>query len=114
MRYADDLIAVCKSRQQAEAALVRITDLLAELGLQPKAAKTRIVHLEVGGGGLDFLGFHHRLVLHHGASRIEVAQMRGHADHDEHPAGHEGNGQDLQVGQAFGAEERMGHGGVPA
>jgi RNA-directed DNA polymerase len=32
------------------------------LGLEPKAAKTRIVHLEVGGGGFDFLGFHHRLV----------------------------------------------------
>jgi len=62
VRYADDLIAVCKSRQQAETALERITALLAELGLQPKAAKTRIVHLEVGGGGLDFLGFHHRLV----------------------------------------------------
>jgi Group II intron, maturase-specific domain len=35
---------------------------LAELGLQPKEAKTRIVCLEVGGGGVDFLGFHHRLV----------------------------------------------------
>lgn len=36
--------------------------LLAELGLEPKAAKTRIVELAVGGEGLDFLGFHHRLV----------------------------------------------------
>jgi RNA-directed DNA polymerase len=30
--------------------------------LEPKAAKTRIVRLTVGGEGLDFLGFHHRLV----------------------------------------------------
>jgi RNA-directed DNA polymerase len=30
--------------------------------LQPKAAKTRIVHLTEGGEGFDFLGFHHRLV----------------------------------------------------
>ena len=37
-------------------------DLLAELGLEPKAAKTRIVHLPEGGEGFDFLGFHHRLV----------------------------------------------------
>jgi RNA-directed DNA polymerase len=36
--------------------------LLAELGLEPKEAKTRIVHLKVGGAGFDFLGFHHRLV----------------------------------------------------
>jgi hypothetical protein len=48
--------------QQAEAALERLQILLADLGLEPKAAKTRIVHLQVGGEGLDFLGFHHRLV----------------------------------------------------
>ncbi len=62
VRFADDLIALCTSREQAEAALERLKVLLAELGLEPKAAKTRIVRLEVGGGGFDFLGFHHRLV----------------------------------------------------
>jgi RNA-directed DNA polymerase len=61
-RFADDLVVMCWSRSQAERALQRLTGLLAELGLEPKAAKTRIVHLEVGGGGFDFLGFHHRLV----------------------------------------------------
>jgi RNA-directed DNA polymerase len=53
---------MCWSRSQAERALSRLTELLAELGLEPKAAKTRIVQLEVGGEGFDFLGFHHRLV----------------------------------------------------
>ncbi len=44
-----------------------LTVLLADLGLQPKAAKTRIVHLRVDGGeGFDFLGFHHRLVRSQG------------------------------------------------
>ena len=62
VRFADDLIALCWSRSQAERALARLTALLAELGLEPKLAKTRIVHLEVGGKGLDFLGFHHRMV----------------------------------------------------
>jgi RNA-directed DNA polymerase len=62
VRYADDAIVMCWSRSQAERALERLTGLLADLGLEPKAAKTRIVHLGVGGGGLDFLGFHHRLV----------------------------------------------------
>ena len=51
-----------RSKGQAVAALARLTVLLADLGLQPKAAKTRIVHLQVGGEGVDFLGFHHRLV----------------------------------------------------
>ena len=62
VRFADDLVVMCWSRSQAEQALQRLTDLLAGLGLEPKAAKTRIVHLEVGGEGFDFLGFHHRLV----------------------------------------------------
>jgi RNA-directed DNA polymerase len=65
-RYADDLVVMCWSRSQAEAALERLTVLLAGLGLEPKAAKTRIVHLEEGGEGFDFLGFCHRLVRSRG------------------------------------------------
>src|SRR5450631_4633437 len=59
---ATHLVVMCWSRSQAEAALERLTALLAGLGLEPKAAKTRIVHLEEEGEGFDFLGFHHRLV----------------------------------------------------
>lgn len=62
VRFADDALVMCKSREHAEAALARLRMLLAELGLEPKEAKTRIVHLEVGGAGFNFLGFHHRLV----------------------------------------------------
>jgi RNA-directed DNA polymerase len=62
VRYADDLLAICRSRGQAQAALARLTVLLADLGLKPKAAKTRIVELVEGKPGFDFLGFHHRLL----------------------------------------------------
>jgi RNA-directed DNA polymerase len=62
VRYADDALVMCRSKGQAVAALARLTALLADLGLEPKAAKTRIVHLTAGGEGVDFLGFHHRLV----------------------------------------------------
>jgi group II intron reverse transcriptase/maturase len=62
VRYCDDLVVMCQSREQADAALERLTVLLSDLGLEPKAAKTRIVHLVEGGQGLDFLGFHNRLV----------------------------------------------------
>jgi RNA-directed DNA polymerase len=65
-RFADDLVVMCWSRSQAERALERLTGLLAGLGLEPKAAKTRIVHLEEEGEGFDFLGFHHRLVRSRG------------------------------------------------
>lgn len=66
VRYADDLLVVCRSEQQAHAALARLRELLAELGLAPKEAKTRIVELAVGGEGFDFLGFHHRMVRSRG------------------------------------------------
>src|SRR3954453_17993992 len=59
---ATHLLVMCRSREQAEAALQRLRQLLADLGLAPKEAKTRIVHLQVGGEGFDFLGFHHRMV----------------------------------------------------
>ena len=39
MRYADDLVVMCKSRQQAEDALAWLRLLLADLGLQPKAGQ---------------------------------------------------------------------------
>jgi RNA-directed DNA polymerase len=61
VRFADDLLVMCKSWQQAEAPLARIRQVLAELGLAPKEAKTRIDGLE-GGPGFDFLGFHHQVV----------------------------------------------------
>jgi Group II intron, maturase-specific domain len=57
---------VCKSEQQAQAALARLRELLADLGLAPKEAKTRIVELAVDGEGFDFLGFHHRMVRSQG------------------------------------------------
>jgi RNA-directed DNA polymerase len=53
-------VVVCRTRQEAERALAALTAILAELGLALKQAKTRIVHVEEGGQGLDFLGFHHR------------------------------------------------------
>jgi len=45
VRYVDDAVVMCDTREQAEAALARLTVLLAGLGLEPKAAKTRIVRV---------------------------------------------------------------------
>jgi hypothetical protein len=53
---------MCRTRGEAERALVALREILAELGLTLKDAKTRIVELREGGEGLDFLGFHHRWV----------------------------------------------------
>ena len=62
VRYADDLVVLCRSREEAEQALALLRDLLGELGLELQAEKTRVVHLTEGGEGFDFLGFEHRWV----------------------------------------------------
>ena len=38
VRYCDDLVVMCRSREQAQAALERLTVLLGDLGLEPKAS----------------------------------------------------------------------------
>jgi RNA-directed DNA polymerase len=57
VRYADDLVALCDSREQAEQAEQRLTPWLASRGLAFNEAKTRIVDLDEG---FDFLGFNVR------------------------------------------------------
>jgi group II intron reverse transcriptase/maturase len=71
VRYADDLLALCRTREEAEAALAALRLIVAELGLELKDAKTRIVHLEDGGEGVDFLGFHHRWVRAKRAKHVQ-------------------------------------------
>ena len=52
VRFTDDLLVMCKSAQQARVALARLRELLADLGLEPKEAKTAIIHLEEGSPGV--------------------------------------------------------------
>jgi RNA-directed DNA polymerase len=52
--YADDMVALCHTRQQAEQVKTRMAEWLAPRGLSFNEAKTRIVTLE---DGFDFLGF---------------------------------------------------------
>ena len=43
VRYADDLVILCRSRAQAEAAMTELRALLADLGLELAEDKTRLV-----------------------------------------------------------------------
>jgi RNA-directed DNA polymerase len=54
VRYADDLVALCHSKEQAEQVKARLAGWLAPRGLAFNEDKTRVVHL---GEGFDFLGF---------------------------------------------------------
>jgi len=57
VRYADDLVAMCGSREQAEQVKQRLAAWLAPRGLRINEDKTQIVRLE---DGFDFLGFNIR------------------------------------------------------
>jgi RNA-directed DNA polymerase len=60
VRYADDFVVLCSTREQAEEAERRATTLLSELGLSLHPDKTRVVDLRKGKEGFDFLGCHFR------------------------------------------------------
>ena len=65
VRYADDLVILCATRDRAEQARARVTAVLEPLGLFLHPDKTRIVHLARGAEGFDFLGFHNHLRRSH-------------------------------------------------
>jgi RNA-directed DNA polymerase len=58
VRYADDLVALCRTQAEAEAALALVRTVFTELGLELHPDKTRIVDLREGRQGFDFLGCH--------------------------------------------------------
>jgi RNA-directed DNA polymerase len=58
VRYADDLIALCHTREQADQVKAALSGWLAPRGLVFNEDKTRITHLEQQG--VDFLGFNIR------------------------------------------------------
>jgi RNA-directed DNA polymerase len=58
VRYADDAVVLCRSQEEAEAALELMREVLSELGLELHPEKTRIVDLREGREGFDFLGCH--------------------------------------------------------
>jgi group II intron reverse transcriptase/maturase len=55
VRYADDFVVVCQTRQQAEQALTLVEQVLTDLGLSLSPEKTKITTY---GKGYEFLGFH--------------------------------------------------------
>jgi RNA-directed DNA polymerase len=56
VRYADDMVILCQTREEAEAALVRLGELLQARGLALHPTKTRIAHLNERPG-FQFLGY---------------------------------------------------------
>lgn len=57
VRYADDFVVMCRSREEAEAALAEIRQWVAENGLDLQPDKTRLGDCRQPGEGFDFLGY---------------------------------------------------------
>lgn len=53
-RYADDIVCLCKTRQEAENALAYVKEMLSALSLECSPEKTKIGHRS---DGFEFLGF---------------------------------------------------------
>ncbi len=60
VRYADDFVVLCRSEQDANAALGMAGEILGGLGLELHPDKTKVVDLRDGREGFDFLGWHFR------------------------------------------------------
>ncbi|HZM66275.1 MAG TPA: reverse transcriptase domain-containing protein [Nakamurella sp.] len=69
IRYADDLVALCHSQEQALNVQARLAEWLAPRGLTFNQDKTRVVSLEEG---FDFLGFNVR--RYHGKLLIKPSE----------------------------------------
>jgi RNA-directed DNA polymerase len=60
VRYVDDFVVVCRTREACEQAEPRVSEILVRLGLSLHPEKTMKVELSRGQGGFDFLGCHLR------------------------------------------------------
>jgi len=87
VKYADDLVILCATREQAEQARELVAAILDMVGLRLHPEKTRIAHLARGAEGFTFLGFEHRMreswkqpgrwYLQKWPSRRAMASVRG-------------------------------------
>lgn len=57
VRYADDLVVLCRTEREAEAVLQKLREWMASRGLVLHPEKTRLVDA-TEPGGFDFLGYH--------------------------------------------------------
>jgi len=86
VKYADDLVTLCATKEQAEEARELVATTLGTLGLRLHPEKTKVVSLARGSESFTFLGFEHRMrkswrtrywYLQKWPSRRAMASIRG-------------------------------------
>lgn len=63
VRYADDLVVICRTKKDAEHALKLVSAIMERLELTLHPEKTKLVSMWDGKEGFDFLGMHHRRIV---------------------------------------------------
>src|SRR5216684_5242365 len=85
VRYADDLVILCRTESDAKQAYAWLQRTAQALHLKVHPDKSRVLHVGDGSDGFDFLGFHHRMVrsrmygktyCHRWPSRRAMASVR--------------------------------------
>lgn len=57
VRYADDFVLLCRTREEAEGALEVLRDWMGKAGLTLHPEKTRLVEMDAEGSEFEFLGY---------------------------------------------------------
>jgi RNA-directed DNA polymerase len=63
IRYADDLVILCRTESDAKQAYAWLQRTAQALHLKVHPDKSRVMYVGDGADGFDFLGFHHRMVM---------------------------------------------------
>lgn len=74
IRYADDFVIMCKTKQQALESINVLKSIMKKLDLTINKEKSKLVNLWDDKSGFDFLGMHHRKfpVYNKGGSKVYV------------------------------------------
>jgi RNA-directed DNA polymerase len=62
VRYADDLVVLCKTKSEALQSIDVLKAIFHKLELQINTKKSKLVNLWGDKAGFDFLGYHHRKI----------------------------------------------------
>jgi RNA-directed DNA polymerase len=108
IRYADDLVVMCRTGAEAEQVLEELRAWVHAAGLQLHADKTRIVNMDMPGAGFDFLGYHFERTRQGKLSRWPRSKSLGKFKDTIRGYTHRANGKSL--GEIIAQVNKVGRG----
>ena len=83
VRYADDFVVLCRSAEEAQAALAEVKAWVEANGLSLNAEKTHVGDCRQRGQGFDFLGYRFEAGRRWVRRKSLKAHARSHPDEDQ-------------------------------